>query len=220
MENKIICFIPARSGSKGIKNKNLKKIDRNTLLEITIQQALQSKKFYKIIVSSDSQKILNKVKKYNVIRLKRSKKNSSDVASTDNALLETLKNIDFEFNSIVILQVTSPLRKVQTIRKFVEYCKKNKFNTCCTVTMLDEQVGMKKSSFNPLIQRNIRRRQLRKKFIFENGLIYFIKKRFFIKYKKIYAKKNWNYFITKRYESLDVNNIEDLKIARLLYKKI
>ena len=86
--------------------------------------------------------------------------------------------------------------------------------------MLDEQVGMKKSSFNPLIQRNIRRRQLRKKFIFENGLIYFIKKRFFIKYKKIYAKKNWNYFITKRYESLDVNNIEDLKIARLLYKKI
>ncbi len=220
MKNKIICFIPARSGSKSIINKNLRKINRKTLLEITVEQAIKSKKFYKIIVSSDSQKILNNVKKFKVIRLKRSKRNSSDIASTDNALLETLKYINFDFDSIVILQVTSPLRKVETVKNFVDYCKNKKFDTCCTVTELDEQVGIKKSFFNPLLQRNIRRRQSRKKFIFENSLMYFIKRKFILKNKKIYAKKNWNYFITNRYESLDINNFEDLKMAKLLYKKI
>ena len=80
MKNKIICFIPARSGSKSIINKNLRKINRKTLLEITVEQAIKSKKFYKIIVSSDSQKILNNVKKFKVINLQDQKK-FSDIAS-------------------------------------------------------------------------------------------------------------------------------------------
>ena len=56
----LICFIPARSGSTRLKNKNLKKINKLSLTEITINQAIRSKLFKKkdIILSSDSSKIL------------------------------------------------------------------------------------------------------------------------------------------------------------------
>ncbi len=51
----ILCIIPARSGSKGIKNKNLKKIKKNkTLIELAYDVAKKSKLFDKIIVSTDS----------------------------------------------------------------------------------------------------------------------------------------------------------------------
>ena len=113
------------------------------MLEITVEQAIKSKSFIKLLFHQIHKKILNNVKKFKVIRLKRSKRNSSDIASTDNALLETLKYINFDFDSIVILQVTSPLRKVETVKNFVDYCKNKKFDTCCTVTELDEQVGIK-----------------------------------------------------------------------------
>ena len=57
MRNNLIAFIPARKGSKSIKNKNLKLINKKTLVEITIDQAIKSKIFKKIILSSDSNKI-------------------------------------------------------------------------------------------------------------------------------------------------------------------
>ena len=57
----LLCFIPARGGSTRIKNKNLKKINNKTLVEITINQAIKCKIFNRknIILSSDNNKILN-----------------------------------------------------------------------------------------------------------------------------------------------------------------
>ena len=56
---KILAIIPARSGSKGLKSKNIKKINNKTLLEYSIRSAQESKKIDKIIVSTDSQKFKN-----------------------------------------------------------------------------------------------------------------------------------------------------------------
>ena len=55
--------------------------------------------------------------------------------------------------------------------------------------------------------------------MYENGLIYFVKKKFFLQRKKIYPDNNWSYFETNRYESIDINNYDDLIISRLIYKK-
>ena len=66
--NNLIAFIPARKGSKSIKNKNLKLINKKSLVEITIDQAIKSKIFKRVILSSDSKKILEigkKKKNYN-----------------------------------------------------------------------------------------------------------------------------------------------------------
>ena len=74
MRNNLIAFIPARKGSKSIKNKNLKSINKKSLVEITIDQALKSKIFKKIILSSDSNKILDIGKKKKILTIKETKK--------------------------------------------------------------------------------------------------------------------------------------------------
>ena len=220
MKNKTVCFIPARSGSKGIKNKNLRRIKNLTLLDIAIKCALDSKIFNRIILSSDSNKILKYGKKYNIDIFKRSSKNSKDNSKTDSALLEVMKKINFEYDNIVILQVTSPLRRVQTIKNFVNYCERKKIKTCCTVSILEDQISLEGRFFNPIFNnKHSRLRQIRKKFLVENGLLYFIQKKFFEKEKKIFPQKNWNYYITDKYESIDINDINDLKICAKLFQQ-
>ena len=68
---KIFAFIFARGGSKGLKNKNLKVFDGETLVGRTINQAKKSKLFKKVILSSDSNKILTEGKKKNIFTIKR-----------------------------------------------------------------------------------------------------------------------------------------------------
>ena len=71
-----ICFIPAKSKSSRIKNKNLKKLNNKTLVEITINQAKSSNLFSNkdIVLSSDSKSILKIGKKLRIKTLLRSKK--------------------------------------------------------------------------------------------------------------------------------------------------
>ena len=59
----ITCIIPARSGSKRIKNKNIKKFFGKPLIYYSIKLALKNKKFNKVIVSTDSKKIARIAKK-------------------------------------------------------------------------------------------------------------------------------------------------------------
>ncbi len=125
-KSKTICFIPARKGSTRLKNKNLRKINNLSLTEITINQARKSGVFKDIILSSNSNLILNIGKKLRISCHKRSKLNSTKYSTTDSALLETIKKIKYQYDNIIILQVTSPLRNLKTIKKFLNFCIKKK----------------------------------------------------------------------------------------------
>ena len=61
---KILCTICARGGSKGLKNKNIRKIKNKHLIYYTLNQAIKSKIFNEIVVSSDSKIYLHIAKKY------------------------------------------------------------------------------------------------------------------------------------------------------------
>ena len=221
MNKKIIAFIPARGGSKSIKNKNLKKIGTKNLIEITIDQALKSKLFSKTILSSDSNRILKVGKKYKKIeRFKRPPSISKDTSKTEPAILNYFKNnLNYSEEYLVILQVTSPLRKIKTLKNFISHCISKKLKNCLTVTYKKDHISKYQNFFNPLEKVNIRRRQDRKGFLIENGMIYFLNIKEFLKRKTIYSKK-WNYFITEEYESIDINNIKDLEIIKKIYKNV
>ena len=64
---KILCTICARKGSKGLKNKNIKKINGKHLIYYTINQAIKSKIFDEIVVSSDSRVVLDLSNKYGIV---------------------------------------------------------------------------------------------------------------------------------------------------------
>ena len=101
----LICFIPARSGSTRLKNKNLKKINKLSLIEITINQAIKSKLFKKknIILSSDSSKILNLGKKFGITCIKRSqKKKFEDLFQVEKSISEFTQKSDLKYKGIVL----------------------------------------------------------------------------------------------------------------------
>ena len=114
---KFVAIIPARGGSKGIKNKNLVKINNKPIVDIAIDYAISSKLFSKIILSSDNKKILNRAKKKNIIIHQRSKKLSSD----HSLLKDTILNITSTYNLkkeyiLIILEPTSPLRNLDDLK--------------------------------------------------------------------------------------------------------
>ena len=111
-----------RSGSKGVKNKNLKNLNGKPLMGYTIEQAKKSKLFKHIVISTDSDEIAQMARAFGAeswfIR--------PDEMATDNApkipvlrhaLIEAEMNYGFKFDTFIDLDATSPLRTVKDINK-------------------------------------------------------------------------------------------------------
>ena len=128
--SKFIALIPARGGSKGLKNKNLSKINNRTLVEIAIDNALSSKLISKVYLTSDSRKILDVGSKKKINNIFRSKKHSSDRATSKDVIrhfLTLIKTSEIVNNYIVYIQPSSPLLKSKHINNAIRLIKKKKF---------------------------------------------------------------------------------------------
>jgi CMP-N,N'-diacetyllegionaminic acid synthase len=177
-----IAIIPARSGSKGLKNKNIKELNGKPLLAYSIEAAKESKLFDEIMVSTDSNKYAQIARNYGAnVPFLRSETNSSDKASSWNVVLEVLQKYletGIKFNSICLLQPTSPLRTAKDIieaYKLLETKQADAITSVCEVdhsplwTMtLPENLSLdefkKRDSDTP--------RQLLEKYYRLNGAIY------------------------------------------------
>jgi CMP-N-acetylneuraminic acid synthetase len=127
----VICIIPARGGSKGIKLKNLKKICGKPLIYYPISAARKSGVCDKIIVSTDSAKIATKAKKYGAeVPFLRKKIFSGDRVTTEDTLKNALKEAEIfykkSFDICVFLTCTNIFRKAKWIKQAVNVLKKNK----------------------------------------------------------------------------------------------
>ena len=117
---KILCIIPARSGSKGIKNKNIKMYNGKPLLQWSVEQALNSKYKMKIIVSTDSEEYKNialqsgaEVPFLRPIEI--SGDLSTDYECFDHCVEWLNKNENYVPDIILHLRPTSPTRKINDI---------------------------------------------------------------------------------------------------------
>ena len=218
----ILAIIPARGGSKAIPLKNLYKLNKKPLIQYTIESALASNIFKKIIVSSDSQKILNFSKKFKKISLhKRPLKYSRDFSSTDSVVEIVLddekKNKEMKYDFICIIEPTSPLRSKESLKKAYNFIKKNKINSLITINSFENYYGFLKNNKFSYLSKSFLPRQKREKLYIETGTFYFVKTVFFLKYKKI-RSKNPSYIDVPKREIIDINDYEDLKIAESLIK--
>jgi CMP-N,N'-diacetyllegionaminic acid synthase len=119
LSSKIIALIPARSGSKRIVDKNIKKLGHHPLLAYTIQAALQSKIFDSVVCATDSKLYADIAMYYGAeVPFLRSNlisdDNSPDIDWVKSMLLG-LKASGREFEFFSILRPTSPFRLPQTI---------------------------------------------------------------------------------------------------------
>ena len=99
-DNFCIAIILARGGSKGIKNKNLRKINKKPLIYWSIKQCLNSKKVRETWLSSDSSKILDYAKRNGVKIIKRPKKYASSNSSSESAWLHAVTFLEKKKNKI------------------------------------------------------------------------------------------------------------------------
>lgn len=120
MELKVLGIIPARAGSKRLPNKNLRALDGKKLIDIAIENALNTDVLDHIVVSSDSQEILNLSERYDsdkITFLHRPIEISSDHSLAIEYVkhsLEYLKHTN-EFDSVCIIQPSSPLTQTKDI---------------------------------------------------------------------------------------------------------
>ena len=118
---KRIAIIPARSGSKGLKDKNIIDLCGKPLIAYSIEAALETSLFDHIIVSTDSEHYAEIAQHYGAEVMMRGEALSNDKATTFMVLEDILKNRLYEsIDYFVLLQPTSPLRTSKHITEAIE----------------------------------------------------------------------------------------------------
>ena len=119
---KKIAIIPARSGSKGLKDKNIIKVCGKPLMAYSIEAAINSKCFDKVIVTTDSEKYAEIAKKYGAEVILRGERLSNDNATSYMVIEDVIYKQSDDFDYFVLLQPTSPMRNelhiIKAIKKF------------------------------------------------------------------------------------------------------
>ena len=119
LNNKVLAIIPARGNSKSIKNKNLVKLNKKTLIHHLFDKLKKSKKINQIYCSTDSKKIINHCKKIGLDYEIRDKKFAKDNSNISDYLYYILKKKFFDI--IILAQPTSPFINVKKIDKMIAY---------------------------------------------------------------------------------------------------
>ena len=228
MKKKILCTICARGGSKGLKNKNIKKLEGKKLIHHTIDIARKIKFFNHIVVSSDSPQILKTSRKKVDFCIKRPKKYSSEYSSKldaiKHALLSSEKKYSLKFDIIVDLDVTSPLRSINDINKAMSIFLKNNASN-----LVSGNISRKNPYFNQVMYQNgklklvckfkkkIVRRQDAPKVYDLNASIYIWNRRNILNSSKLISNKTI-FFEMPYYRSIDIDDNLDFEIVKQLKK--
>lgn len=226
-KEKFIALIPARKGSKSIKNKNLYKISGKPLIYYTILAAKKSKIFDQIFVSSDSKEILDYSANQNVSTIIRPKKYSNDFSSA-NDVVKHFINYNDELKKediIVYLQPTSPLRNYIDIKKSIKLFIKNSLKSLVSVKKTDvciyKTLFINKKYLKPFFDEKrmtISRQKVPTSYEV-NGAIYIFKVKDFIKRGR-FPIENSIPFIMRGLKNLDLDEHKDLIFLRRNMKKL
>lgn len=226
---KILAIIPARLGSKGIKEKNIIDFDGKPLIYWTIDVALKCKFIDKVIVSTDSLKIKKISEKYGaLVPFLRPSRLSGDKSKTLSAIRYTLRKLEKDENYfcdyVITLQPTSPLREKknldEAIKKILEDKSADSLVSCINVphNFLPESLMKYRGIYIKSLSAGFSyaRRQDKKNLLARNGAaIYITKKNRIDKY--LLGGKILPYLMEYK-NSIDIDTKEDLEIALLLKK--
>ncbi len=225
--NKILALIPARGGSKGIKNKNIINLVDKPLIAYTIEKALCSKYIDSVVVSTDSNKIKNVSLKYGArVPFMRPKIFATDTAKTIDSVvhaIDTLKSLGENYDFLILLQPTVPLRNTQDIDGALEFFESNKYKSVasvCEVNNYPELIRTMNESnvlFNILNERSDKRRQQMKNYFYVNGAIY-INRICEINKDTILNDNMLGYFMPLE-RSVDIDTRNDLLVTDTLIRK-
>lgn len=218
---KILAIIPARGGSKGIKNKNIIDLCGKPLISYTIESALNSKYIDDVIVSTDSEKIADVAIKYNAkVPFKRPQELATDNSKTIDAIIYTinrLNNEGFKYEHLILLQPTEPLRNSNDIDAAIELYYSRECRALASVSEVDDNpILIRTISPDGVLNRMLKvsstcRRQDMPVYYRVNGCIYI--NRISELNKNTSFNDNEIPFVMSREHSVDIDEMKDLWIA-------
>jgi pseudaminic acid cytidylyltransferase len=223
-----IAIIPARSGSKRIKNKNIKLFFGKPMIYWTIVAAKKSKLFDRIIVSTDSKRIAEISLDYGAeVPFYRSKKLSDDKTNVSDVIKDVLKNlikINQRPNYACLLYATSPLINIKDLINGYSKLKKKNFDFVTSVSKFDSQyfraLKIKNQRISPKYKKYVfTRSQNLESLYFDNAQFTFGKVNAWLKNKHIFLAKT-SFIEIPSFRVQDIDTSDDWKKAEILFKML
>jgi CMP-N,N'-diacetyllegionaminic acid synthase len=221
-----IAIIPARSGSKGLKDKNIKILNGKPLIAYTIEAAKESNMFDEIFVSTDSEKYADIAREYGAsVPFLRGKELSSDTASSWDVVKDILQQYEKQgkvFDTITLLQPTSPLRLSSDIVAGYEMMNKKNANVVIGVCETDHSplwcnTLPKDLSLENFLSKELVSlpRQSLPTYYRINGALYITKVDYLKTIADIYSNGCYAYVMNKE-TSIDIDNELDFMMAETI----
>ncbi|ANV98763.1 acylneuraminate cytidylyltransferase [Helicobacter enhydrae] len=214
---KVLALIPARSGSKGIKDKNITSFQGMPLMAHTIQSAIESGVCDEVFVCTDSQYYADIAKDYGAsVPFLRSQESATDESRSIDCVLESLqryKEMGKEFDVLVLLQPTSPLRNARHIQEAYRLFEQEGFRSLASVCRVREHPLFMRTLQNHRLEAlldmpsSVRRQDLQEVYRI-NGAIYIN----LVSMMTLQTSFNDNQigYVMQEAESLDIDSEQDL----------
>ncbi len=227
---RILAIIPARGGSKGLPGKNIRPLCGKPLIGWTIEQAKSSRHISEIFISTDSREIADVAESFGIsVPELRPAELASDTAPSSAFVLHTIEKLrreGREFDYIILLEPTSPLRAPHDLDRAIELALNNPDNVGVVslgevhmehpqiVKRIDNNGEIKPYTENT---RKLTQRQEADKAYFPYGVIYMVKTDHFIKTQEFYGRRSLPYFI-ERWQCYEVDDIYDFTAIEAIQK--
>lgn len=225
----LLAVIPAREGSKRVPKKNIQLLGNKPLVAWTIESAKNASSIEEILVSTDSQEILEICKLHgyfnNYIRPGNLATDATNQFLVIQHAIEYYFIQGIEFENVVLLQPTSPFRTGQLIDQVYQEFKKKKYDALISVSLSDTPKQWtnflpEDKSLSNFIDEDyvgMQSQELGKTYKFD-GALYFYNVKRLLEEKKLIFKNNIYAYILDGHESLDIDNQMDLDFANFLIK--
>ncbi|WP_457748213.1 acylneuraminate cytidylyltransferase family protein [Sulfurimonas sp.] len=221
-----LAVIPARGGSKRLPRKNILDLAGKPLIGWSIEAAKKSKYIDEIVVSSDDEEILNIAQKYDVISLKRTDSLATDTAPTFDVVKDVIRRVK-EYDYIILLQPTSPLRDAVDIDNAIEYLIQKKADSVVSVCEMEHSplwsnTLPQNKDMRGFLEDEVlnKRSQDIEQYYRLNGAIYIANVRNLMEEESFFLKENIYAYVMEQNHSIDIDTELDFDIATLLLSKV
>lgn len=222
---RVLAIVPARAGSKRVLNKNTKIICHKPLISWTFESIKEAKYIDSVFVSTDSQEVQKISEDYGFPKRSLRPNNlANDYATTVDVVIHTLGQVHEEYDILILLQPTSPLRTSADIERALELYVEKKSRSVVSVCELEGHPSWSSSldkdmSLDKLRQNlSIKRSQDLEKYYRLNGAIYIVDVKSFLAEKTFFTNSDSYAYIMPKINSIDIDTEEDFFMADSLMK--
>jgi len=227
MLNKVskLAVIPARGGSKRLKDKNIYPLQGKPLIEYTIESVLESKCFDTVVVSTDSEKIANVAKKYDVVVHNRPAELATSRATVVEAMLDLMNETE-RHDIFAYFLPTCPLKTAEDIRGVMNLYNEDNVDAAISVVEYDIPIQlaiiMNGDNVVPVFDNltsGLTNSRYIKKYYRPSGAVYSAKWESLIENKTFFAGNIKGHIMSKE-NSVDIDDLTDIIVAESILTKV